>query len=99
MRVLISVRGKVLLEDRDGFLTSEGRCIGDLSSWGQSIVTQKYIEPGYDIGLMPIFWDRLETVEWDHIEWFLVEFEWGGHDGYAKELVMDIDDIVERLLK
>lgn len=98
LRILIGVHGKVLLENRDGYLTTEGRCIGDLSSWGQSMVTKRYDGAGYCIGLTPMFWDRLETAEWDHIEYFLVEFEWGGSDGYVKTLMMDVDDIVERLL-
>lgn len=98
MRVLIGVCGKVLRFDLDGFLTTDHRCIGDLSSWGQSMVTKKYTEPGYDIGTMPMFWEEYQIDRWDHVEYFLVEFEWGGHDGYVKNLVMDIDKIVERLL-
>lgn len=99
MRILIGVHGKVLRFDRDGFLTTDYRCIGDLSSWGQSMVTKKYTEPGYDIGTTPMFWGEYEVIEWDHVEYFLVEFEWGGHDGYVKELVRDVDDIVEKLLE
>ena len=98
LKILIGVCGKVLRFDRDGFLTTDYRCIGDLSSWGQSVVTKKYTEPGYDIGITPMFWWECEIVNWEHVRYFLVEFEWGGNDGHVKNLVMDIDKIVERLL-
>ena len=99
LRLLIGVCGKVLRFDRDGFLTTDYRCIGDLSSWGQSVVTKKYTEPGYDIGITPMFLGEHEIVNWEYVKYFLVEFEWGGHDGYVNNLVVDIDKIVERLLK
>ena len=98
LRILIGVHGKVLRSGRDGFLTTDYRCIGDLSSYGQSMVTKKYIEPGYDVGVTPMFWGEYKVTEWDHVEYFLAEFEWGGHDGYVKALMMDVDEIIERLL-
>lgn len=98
LKLLIGVCGKVLRFDLDGFLTTDHRCIGDLSSWGQSMVTKKYIEPGYDIGTTPMFWGEYQIDRWGYVKYFLVEFEWGGHDGYVNNLVMDIDEIVERLL-
>lgn len=98
LKLLIGVCGKVLRFDRDGFLTTDYRCIGDLSSWGQSMVTKKYTEPGYDIGTTPMFWGEYEVVNWGHVRYFLVEFEWGGHDGYVRDLITDIDKEVERLL-